>query len=212
MKTKVVFIMVAACTCMVLIIGAREVTAKAVVDQYAGRFLILKKKPPNYFNTQGKFASFIRKYSTKVVYENTDRKWVFETMAFFKKPLGDYEIEVVFYDITRGKSKDKRRFVASLIQYTQDRNTRILFGKTELIRPDFDAGKHYMIVATSRDLELAKGTFKTRGTTQAAIDEQKRIDHEQKEMEKSMKELEQKAKEQEKRQQEKGSQVADDLF
>jgi predicted ribosome quality control (RQC) complex YloA/Tae2 family protein len=69
-----------------------------------------------------------------------------------------------------------------------------------------------MIVATSRDLELAKGTFKTRGTTQAAIDEQKRIDHEQKEMEKSMKELEQKAKEQEKRQQEKGSQVADDLF
>jgi hypothetical protein len=207
-----VWIFVAALACLVLVVGTREVTARAVVDQYAGRFLILKKKPPSYFGTQGKFAKFIRKYSTKTVYENTDRKWVFETMAFFKKPLGDYEVEVVFYDIAHGKSKDKRRFVASFIQYTQDRNTRILFGKTELVRPDFDADKHYLVVARSRDVELATGSFKTRGTTQAAIDEQKRLEHEQKEMEKSMKELEQKAKEQEKRKKEKGNTAADDLF
>ncbi len=212
MKTAAVWIFVAALAGAVLFVGVREVAARAVVDQYAGRFLILKKKPPSYFNTQGRFAQFIRKYSTKTVYENVDKKWVFETMAFFKKPLGDYEVEVVFYDIALGKNKDKRRFVASFIQYTQDRNTRVLFGKTELVRPDFDADKHYMIVARSHDVELAKGTFKTRGTTQAALDEQKRIEHEQKEMEKSMKELEQKAKEQEKRQKEKDHSAADDLF
>ena len=212
MKAASVWILVASLACLTVFFSASETNAKAVVDRYAGRFFILKKKPPSYFRTQGAFASFLKKYSTKVVHENTDRKWAFETMAFFKKPLGDYEVEIVFYDITRGKGKDKRRFVTSYIQYTQDRNTRVLFGKTELIRPDFDAGKQYMIVARSRDRELAKGTFKTRGTTQQAIDEQKRFEHEQKEMEKSMKELEQKAKEQEKQNRKKDSAAADELF
>lgn len=199
-----------------LIAGAGEVLARAVEDIFAGKVLILKKKPPSYFRTKNGFAGFLRQQSTGTVYESQDKTWEFETMAFFRKPLGDYEVELMFYDIRDGRSENQRRFVNSYTQYTQDRNTRILAGKTKLIRPHFDADIKYMIIAQSHGKELAKGEFTTRGTSQAAIDQQKRYEHVQAEMEKSMKDLEKKAKEQEaaekKRQEEQNKNAAKDLF
>ena len=69
-----------------------------------------------------------------------------------------------------------------------------------------------MIVAQSRGRELAKGEFSTRGTSQAMIDHQKKMENLQKEMEESMKDLEKKAKEQEERQERENEQAAEDLF
>jgi len=211
MKKNIVPCAVLCLACLVLLSGLGEVTA-GMAGRYAGRVFVLTKRPPGYFRTKGGFASFLKRHSTKIVYENSKRAWSFDTMAFFKRPLGDYEIEMVFYDITSGKSKSSRRFVNSYTQYTQDRNTRSLSGKTHLIRPDFDANKHYQIVAQSRGKELAQGEFRTRGTSQARIDQEKRMEQTQKEMEKSMRDLEKKAKEQEERERKANKEASKDLF
>ncbi len=212
MKKTGTWVYLVAFTCVILFTGLTRVAANAVENRFAGKVLILKRKPPSYFKTKGGFVGFLRKNSIKTVHEGEDRTWTFETMAFFRKPLGDYEIEMVFYDVKNGRSKSQRRFVNSYTQYTQDRNTRSLSGKTKLVRPHFDANKKYMIVAQSHGRELAKGEFTTRGTSQAMIDQQTRYKYEQKQMEKSMKELERKVKEQEKKEKEESNKAAQDLF
>ena len=199
-----------------LFFAAGEVLAAKVENVFAGKVLILKKRPPSHFKTTGGFVQFLRKNSKKVVYANEKNQWNFETMSFFRKPLGDYEVEMVFYDVENGKSKDKRKFVDSFTQYTQDRNTRILSGKARLTMPSFDANKSYMIIVQKRSKEVAKGYFSTKGISQAEIDQQKRLDYEMKQMEKSMKELQEKARKQEeeqkKKEQEQDKKAGDDMF
>ena len=196
--------------------GVSEVLARKVEDIFAGKVLLLKKRPPTYFKSKGGFVSYLRSNSVRTVYADKDNTWKFETMAFFRRSLGDYEVEMVFYDIKNGKSDSRRRFVDSYTQYTQDRNTRILSGKANLTRPSFDANKSYMLVVQSHGKDLAKGFFNTKGVTQAALDQQKRVDYEMKEMEKSMADLQKKVKEQEeaeaKKNAEKDKAAADDLF
>ncbi len=196
--------------------GVSEVLARKVEDIFAGKVLLLKKRPPSYFKSKGGFVGYLRSNSVRTVYADKENIWKFETMAFFRRPLGDYEVEMVFYDIKSGKSDSQRRFVDSYTQYTQDRNTRILSGKANLTRPSFDANKSYMIVVQSHGRDLAKGFFKTKGVTQAALDQQKRVEHTMKEMEKSMADLQKKVKEQEeeeaKKNAEKDKAASDDLF
>jgi len=196
----------------VLLVGTGDVLARKVEDIFGGKVLILKKRPPTYFKTKGGFVSFLRNNQVRTVYEQEDHTWSFETMAFFKRPLGDYEVDMVFYDVTDGKSEAARKFADSYQQNTMDRNTRILSHKARLTRPSFDAKRSYMIVVQSRGREVAKGYFSTKGVTQAAIDQQKRMEHEMKKMEESMKDLQKKVKEQEEREKKEDEEAAKDLF
>lgn len=212
MKTRVSWMTAAIFAGTFLVAAVGQVAAKNAESVFRGKILILTKRPPSYFSTKSGFVKFLRKHSTKVVYENSERTWEFETMAFLKRPLGDYEVEMVFYDTQDGREKYSRRFVNSFVQYTQDRNTLSLSGKTRLIRPDFDAGKSYLLIAQSKGKELAQGEFSTRGTSQAQIDAQKRYDAVQKKMEADMKELERKAKEQEEAEKKRKKKASEDLF
>jgi hypothetical protein len=190
--------------------------ANAAERAFSGKVLILAKTPPTRFSSEGAFVKFLRSNSVKTVSQNAEGTWEFETMAFFKQPLGDYEVEIVFFDVTSGKSTDKRRFVNAYTQFTQDRTTRTLSGKTKLIRPDFDANRTYMIVARSKGVELARGEFSTRGISQAQIDYDKHMAKEQARMEKSMRELEERARQQEeaerKRQERENKKAAENVF
>jgi hypothetical protein len=193
---------------------AGEVVARRAEDVFGGKVIVLKKRPPASFKTADGFVQFLQANSMRTVYADQDNTWTFETMAFFRRSLGDWEVEMVFYDVGSGSSEGSRRFVDSYTQYTQDRNTRSLSGKCHLIRPSFDAGKDYMIVVQHKTEELAKGFFSTKGISQAQIDDQLRADAEAKKMEESMKDLEQKAKEQEEaaKKKQEDSKAADDLF
>ena len=180
-----------------------------------GQIKILTKMPKKkYYKSKGQFHSFIRRNSTRVVYEDSDSKnWRFNIMAFFKKRLADSEVTLMFYDIERGGSK----YVDSVIKMTRDYNSDSLLCSVTLHRPPFDANKRYKMVAQDKDGNtLATGTFETRGTSTRVLDSQKRYEHTQKEMEKSMKELERKAKEQEeaekRRKEKENKKAAQDLF
>lgn len=202
--------------CALALVGVGEVLAGGAESVFAGKVLVLRKTPPNYFRTKGGFVQFLRSNRISTVFENKDHTWTFPTMSFFKRPLGDYEVTVVFYDVTAGKSESKRRFVDTYGQNTMDRNTRSLFHKVRITRPAFDAKRNYQITMQSHGKELARGFFSTKGVTQAALDQQKRVEHEMKKMEESMKQLEKLAKEQEeeqkKKQEEENKKAADDLF
>jgi len=204
------FALIAAALFLVVAVG--EVAAGGVEDVFAGKVIVLKKKPPSWFRSKQAFVKFLRSHSTRLVYENEDHTWSFETMAFFRRPLGDYEVDMVFYDVEAGSGKNQRRFVDSYAQNTMDRNTRSLSHKTHLTRPQFDAKIRYMITVQSRGRELAKGFFETRGVSQAAIDQQKRLEHEMKKMEKSMRELEEKARRQQEEEKKRNDEAAGDLF
>jgi predicted ribosome quality control (RQC) complex YloA/Tae2 family protein len=201
---------------LVFVLGTVCEVAANAENVFAGKVVVLKKLPPTYFPTKDGFVSFLRNNSVKTLYADENNEWMFQSMAFFKKPLGDYEVEMVFYDVKNGKSKDKRKFVNSFTQYTQDRNTRSLLGRAILIRPSFDANRDYMVVVQRHSEEVATGFFSTKGVSQAQLDEQKRQDAEMKKMEESMKELERKAKEQEEQQkrdeEQKNRKAADSLF
>jgi hypothetical protein len=212
MRKTVIGVALCGFALVVLSTGLGEVAAQGAPGGFAGKVVILKKRPPSYFSSKGAFTSFLRNNSTKIVYENEKKEWVFETMSFFKKPLGDYEVEMVFFDIERGRSSNQRRFVDSFTQYTQDRNTRSLAGKAQLLRPQFDANTRYMVIAQSHGRDMAIGEFATKGTSQAYIDQQKRYEATQREMEKSMLDLERRAKEQEERNKKANKKAADDLF
>lgn len=211
MKREILRVAVLAVAASVLVIWLADAAA-AAEDTFAGRVLVLTKQPPTYFKRKDDFVAFLRKHSTNQVNENQNRTWEFEIMAFFRRPIGDYEVDVVFYDTKNGKSKSQRRFVNSYTQYTQDRNTRSLGTRVKLIRPDFDADKHYQVVIQSRGTDVATGEFTTRGTSQAAIDEQKHMEAVQAEMEVKMKELERKVKEQEEKENKENNKAAQDLF
>lgn len=197
-----------------VVVVAGEVIARRAEDAFAGKVIILKKRPPATFKSADGFVQFLHANQMRVVYADADTTWSFETMAFFRRALGDYEVEMVFYDVKNGSSPSSRRFVDSYTQYTQDRNTRSLSGKCHLIRPSFDAGKEYMIVVQHKGDELAKGFFSTKGISQEQIDNQLRVDAEVKKMEESMKDLERKAKEQEEaaKKKQEDSKAAEDLF
>jgi hypothetical protein len=193
-----------------------QVLAANAENVFGGKVILLKKIPPTYFNTKNGFVSFLRKNKITTLYANKDNEWDFKSMAFFRKSLGDYEVEMVFYDVTGGKSKSARIFKDSFTQYTQDRESRSLLGRAVLTRPRFDANRKYIVEVQSHGKTVATGSFSTKGISQAQLDEQKRIDNEMKQMQKSMEELKRKAAEQEKQQaaEEKNKDAAagDDLF
>jgi hypothetical protein len=199
---------------LALTVALGELAAADAENVFAGKVLLLKKKPPGYFKTKDGFVSFLRGNSISTVYADEDNTWSFETMAFFRRPLGDYEVEMVFYNVEDGSGKNQRRFVDSYTQSTQDRNTRVLSGKARLTRPSFDANIKYMLVVQHKSAELAKGFFGTKGVSQAALDDQKRVEIEMKKMEESMKDLERKVKEQEEREKkdQENKKAAEDLF
>ena len=209
--------LVAVGAALVFMLGvAHEVIAANAEQVFAGKVVVLKKIPPSYFPTKDGFVNFLRTHSTNVVFANEQNEWMFQSMAFFKQPLGDYEVEMVFFDTKNGKSEDKRRFVNSFTQYTQDRQTKSLMGRAVLTRPSFDANRDYMVVVQSHGKDVATGFFSTKGVSQAELDEQKRSEAEMKKMEESMKDLEKKAKEQEEQQkreeEQKNQKAGDDLF
>lgn len=198
---------------LAMLITSIPLIGSAVEKAFAGRVLVLAKRPPSRFNTRGAFIKYLRTHSINRVQQNENQEWEFETMAFFRRPLGDYECEIAFYDVTDGKGA--RRFVDGYAQQTMDRNTRILAHKARLTRPQFDANRNYQIVVQHRGRELARGSFSTSGTTQQAIDNQKRLEHEMKKMEAMVEEMERKAKEQEEREQkeaEEDKSASDGLF
>lgn len=131
--------------------------ARKVEDAHAGEVVILDKRPPDRFRTKSAFAHFLRRHRLRRLWppKGQAKGWKLEFMAFFARPIGDNEVQVRFYDVTRG-----RRFVAGDRIYTSSRSQRILGSNMELESPPFQVGRRYlMYVLNARNVVLATAKF-----------------------------------------------------
>jgi len=129
---------------------------------FGGKVIITYKQVPTRFKSASAMISYIKNHSINVINEKADKNWEFEILSFFKKPLHDYECQIIFYDTEK---KGNRKFMASFTQYVQDRNTRIVGQKVKLKRDEgFKPNWRYTVVVTNRGRELAKKEFTLKGT------------------------------------------------
>ncbi|MBN2344047.1 MAG: hypothetical protein JXX29_23295 [Deltaproteobacteria bacterium] len=200
-----------------------EVVAANAENVFAGKIIVLRKIPPSYFNTKNGFVNFLKSSKNRYDCANPlplpDEGAVdFQAMVFFKKPLGDYEVEMLFHDVgsRNGGKTGAEVFKGSVTQYTQDRNTRSMLARTSMTRQEFDADRKFKVEIQSHGKTVASGFFCTKGMSQAEVDQQKRVHAQQEEMRKSMEELKKKAAEQEAKenqeQRKKDAEAGQDLF
>jgi hypothetical protein len=138
-----------------------EARRSAVERRYAGKVVLLKKRPPMRFSSQSAWIRFLRVNKMKYVWpknKQKSEKWKFEFMAFFRRPLNDVEVKVRFTDVT-----DVKKFIAQDSFYL-DRGMTIFASNIEVERPPFAVNRKYLMqISSARGTPLASTTFWLRG-------------------------------------------------
>jgi hypothetical protein len=92
---------------------------------------------------------------------NEITKWTVNYVAVLGRPLGDFEAELTFWDVTK---KGEAHLVRSQDQFTRQKDTRILAGRVEVSSPEFERNHKYVARLESRHVLLGQVTFWLRGT------------------------------------------------
>lgn len=140
------------------------VSAGPVEDRFAGEIVVLRKRPPPRFRSQAAFGEFLRQHRARRLPadRSNGKRWSLEFMAFFKKPVNDFEVKVKFFDITKG-----RVFVAGDSVMTAVRGQRVLAINMPLEGPIFVAKRRYqMYLVDARGVALASTQFELDGETE----------------------------------------------
>ena len=90
---------------------------------------------------------------------NDHAVWKLEYIAFFSKPLNDYEVTVKFYDVTGGG----QRYVAGDAQMTRDKASRIFASDIEVAKPEFEVNHRYLMAVEKQGRRIATTMFWLRG-------------------------------------------------
>ena len=91
---------------------------------------------------------------------NDTTTWTVNYAALFVRPLGDYQAELRFWDVTKGPP----RFITSQDQFTRQKDTRAMTGQLKLTSPEFERNHRYLVRIESRHAALGEVTFWLRGT------------------------------------------------
>lgn len=151
-------------TITLLLLAAAPVDAKGpgrVHRAFRGQIVLLKKRAPMRFRSDGAFASFLRGNRLKHIWpkDKKETQWNLEFFAFFKRASNDVEVKVSFYDITEG-----RKLIDSDSIYLAQRGEMILASNIVLQKPRFRINRKYaMYVTTAHGQMLAATMFWLRG-------------------------------------------------
>jgi hypothetical protein len=145
-------------------LGAGVAVAAKPEDLFKGKIIITKDRLPMRFASPQAFINTLQSKKIDKIWPTEEKNaehgiWNVEYIAFFAEPLTDNEIQVKFYDITKGEKK----FVAGDPQYTRERGSRIFGASIELAKPTFDVNKHYMMTIETGRRTIATTTFWLRG-------------------------------------------------
>ena len=159
--TGAMILTLAACLLLSSPISAKG--ASRVERTFKGKVVILKKRPPMRFKSQGAWIGFLRRHKTTMIWPDKkvkgEKQWKFEFMAFFRRKLNDVEVNVKFYDIT-----DSKRFIAA-DSYFLNRGQTIFASSMVLEKPQFAPNRHYVmyILGAKKNTVLASVKFWLRG-------------------------------------------------
>ena len=123
-----------------------------VASRYAGQVILFDARPPSSWRTDAVFHGFVRAHRTNRLEAEEDGNWRVEYMAFFRRPLDDREVQVLFYDVHDASD----RYIASYSLYLHTPNQRVVGGSARLDRPDFRPNRYYRVVVTSRRQTVAQ--------------------------------------------------------
>ena len=147
---------------LLVIAGLRPSPAHARKPEnvFRGQAVVTKKRLKTRYPSGEAFIAALKKNRIskvwpKVQTSDEDIQWTVEYVAFFKRPLNDTEVRIVFYDIT-GRAKVT---VASMHQYTSSRKTRVYFADARLSTPDFQMNHRYEMVLYRRRTKIASAKF-----------------------------------------------------
>ena len=146
---------------LVLFTGDVGAGIAQVQRAFRGQVVITQKRPPSRFRSQGQFIHWLRVNKKKHLWPEKDKKrWTFEFMAFFSRPLNDLECKIRFFDVTEGK-----KFIAADSFYTPQRGQRILASNMTLEKPRFSIDRKYLmqVISPRGNVLLSSTTFWLRG-------------------------------------------------
>jgi hypothetical protein len=132
--------------------------------QPRGQMFITKEPIPNA-GTLGK-AAFLRAQTVTMVWPREEHgnevtTWTVNYVALLDRPLGDFEAELSFWDVTK---RGQAHLVRSEDQFTRQKDTRVLAGRVEVSSPEFERNHKYLARLESRHVLLGEVTFWLRGT------------------------------------------------
>ena len=132
-----------------------------VARMYRGKVVLLKKRPPPKFSSDGSFVRFLKANRRKDIWpaDKKETRWKVEFFAFFKRKHTDVEVKIKFFDVTEGK-----RFIAGDSIFLAQRGQPILSSNIVLEKPRFRVNRKYaMYITDAHNNMLASATFWLRG-------------------------------------------------
>lgn len=162
MTSRSLFVL-SAFVAIALVVGlvSRPAAADTSPDKvFAGKIITSDKKFPTKAKSGAAMVSAIRKQSKAVFMEDKLKKtWRIYFAAFFKKGLGDIEVEVKLYDTAQPGSAP----FASFEQYVDERGGKALFSDFTLERKLVGVNRDVMMVLEVGGVAIAKGKFRILG-------------------------------------------------
>jgi hypothetical protein len=146
------------------VLPASSAHAAKPEDVFKGQIIITDSRLPTRFASEGAFVHAVRRASIDKIWPleekgNDHAVWKLEYIAFFARPLNDYEITVKFWEVGGGS----QRYVAGDEQYTRARGSRIFSASITVAKPEFETNKQYLMTIESGSHILAHTKFWLRG-------------------------------------------------
>lgn len=133
-------------------ITVASIAMAEVANRYGGQIILFNKRPPSRWANDGVFHRFVAQHKTASVNENEDGDWRIEYMGFFRRPVGDREVTIRFYN-----AQDRSgQYLTSYTLYLSDPRQRVVGGAVTLERPDFQPNRYYKITIANRGKTLAQ--------------------------------------------------------
>jgi hypothetical protein len=110
--------------------------------------------------SEQQLRNFLRARNARQINEEDDhRTWRFQVGTFFRRPPGDLEAHLLFYDVERGS----RIFVTEMTVFLSNREETAFLQNVRLQRPMFKPRNRYIVVLTVRRVEMATANFELVG-------------------------------------------------
>lgn len=141
--------------------GGKRKIKRGVNRALAGKIITSTKRIPTSGKSQKAYTAKLKKMRTDRFMENKEKQeWKIYYAAFMSKPVGDLEVTIKLYDVTKGT----KRVLSSFEQYLSERGQMAIVSYLELERKFFPPNtKILMTVETYRGKVLASGTFRILG-------------------------------------------------
>ena len=152
------------CGVLALAIGLAFTLPSSSEARGSAKIYIFQGKVPKKLSERG-LIGFARKHRKKKLQEIKDkplkeRYWLAKMVAAFKRPPGDVEFQVLFYDITGGA----RDFISPALSiFINDRKQRTFLQKLKLERPTFKPNRKLEAVVTVRRTEMGRTKLELQG-------------------------------------------------